>query len=169
MSFDKQKWVVEHIINPGLLGHLAITNETKERDELVPVLRIQHLMTRGPAHAPTELYIAVECGDGLAEHVHRLLTTQGMKFDYYRDLAHVAVDGKRMILFGSDGAPFIRDDATVLVRFFKKVDDKNLILDIGKRHKRALEAQGAIKTVFSKFDGLDPVQVLKQFQPAFGE
>lgn len=170
MGWNKEKWVTEHIIKAGFLGSAAPTNDASEiMAGKPPALRVYHFMTRGPGDAPTEIYIGLECLGGLPDHVYNLLVVHGFKFDYFRDIAPVAVDGKRVVLFGADGAPFINKDGTVLVRFFKKVDDKNVILDIAQRFPRALEAQATIKKVFARFDDMQPVEVLKKFQPVFGE
>lgn len=171
MNFDKQEWVREHIIKPGYLGTSIPTNDPQVvLADAVPALKIYHFMTRGPGHAPTMIYMGLECAGGMGEHVHRLLTKHDFRFDYYRDIAPVAVDGKRVILFGADGAPFITQDATVLVRFWKKLDDgRGLILDIAQKFSKALEAQACIRSIFKLFEPATPVQVLATFQPPFGE
>ncbi|TAL42863.1 MAG: hypothetical protein EPN91_07490 [Salinibacterium sp.] len=154
MPFDIKAWLDQHVAIEEVLGVL---------DPLVVHAPLWH------GNPPAEVLVfllASECGTW-GPHIQRLLG-DGWRFDFLRDVAAVVVDGRRITIFGGDGAPFFDVAGMSSVRLWKKVEDGvNLILQIGARWPDGIAAAAGVKGFFGLFDE-GALEMVAKYTATFG-
>lgn len=152
MSFDIKKCLDAHVV-PLLKGQGKIVSFIWRADLVLVFLEVE-----------TERW---------AGFVKRLLEDQGFTFDYLRGPERAAVNGVALVLFGGDGAPFIREDGRVMCRLHRKLgldddnDERGLVLEIMTPAMNAISSARVVKGFFAQWEG-EPGSALLRHQPKLG-
>lgn len=152
-DFERKKWLDEHVVpllnqEPAASIYTAFWNGAPPKEVLV------FLLAPEPGTWP--------------QLAKRLLDAE-FRFDYLRDVQIVEHEGKRLALFGGDGAPLFDKSGTASARLFKKMPDGvNLILQVGARFPTGVDAAAAVKEFFGLFDK-NPIDVCASMSAPFGQ
>jgi hypothetical protein len=98
----------------------------------------------------------------------RLLQEEGFFFDFTRETQLVRMQDQSVIqIFGGDGAPLYNPEGTAALRLFKKVDNIELILQVGCKYPDGKEAGAATKGFYAMFDE-SPMEVVAKYTSPWG-
>jgi len=149
MPFDIKKWLDDFVV-PLLQNasiHSFIWNGSPPHQILA------WLLCDPPSHWPQ-----------FTKH----LIDHGFRFDLLREPQKVNLQGASLVIFGGDGAPFISPSSLASVRLFSRVDDRELILEVGAKFDDHKLAVAAVKALFDSFADLSPLEVCAKFAAPFG-
>lgn len=156
-SFDIKNFIDREVVQSGVLGSADGAN----------ALTIHSLLWNG--NPPKEVLVFLVAGDAVpwGHHVKRLLES-GWRFDFLRDLAVVVLEGKRVAIFGGDGAPYFDPSGQSSVRLWRKCDDgRQLILQVGAKWPSGTDAAAAVKAFFGLFES-GPLEMVAKYAAPFG-
>lgn len=152
-DFERKRWLDDHVVpllhpDPAASLYTVFWNGSPPREVLVFLL-------------PVDTASWPQLAKRLLDH--------GFRFDYLRDIQLVELEGKRIPLFGGDGAPLFDKAGSASLRLFQKMPDGiNLILHVGARYSTGIDAASAVKEFFGLFNG-NPIQVCSSLSAPFGQ
>lgn len=163
MAFELKPWLDQHVI-PLLAGP-------------PPAIFHAELHQGASPGGPTAIMVFLRAAEPSEwPALAKRLLESGFAFDYLREHAVVRVGEQLATVFGGDGTPFFNKEGMAMVRLFKKVDDRVLLLDVGGKYENVNAAKDGVKAFFALFDqggaaagAMNALEVCRKFRPAFGE
>lgn len=163
-DFDRKRWLDDNVVpllhqDPPASIYTVFWNGAPPKEILVLLL----------AGKGTDDGITAVPDEAWPQLVKRLLVA-GFTFDFLRDVQPVVHEGKKLVLFGGDGAPFFDKSGYVSARLHKKLETgESLILQIGHKYDDGVAAALAVKTFFAQWDAKNPFDVCAEFSAPFGQ
>lgn len=148
---NMKAWLDKHVV-PCLAG--------------TPEAKLHSFLHQGDPPSDVLVFVQAETPDLWPELVRRLLE-DGFVFDFTREATLVRVGAQVISIFGGDGTPFFNAE-TAMVRLYRKVDDVNLMLEVGGRFAASGIASEQVKRFYGLFPDTDPSALVAKYRPSFG-
>ena len=159
-------WLDKHVVpltkqEPKTFIYSFIWNGTPPKQIMV------WLMTGQPPEEKKEM-AAIFDHSAWPMAAKRLLENDQFYFDFTRETQMVRMqDGQVIQIFGGDGAPLYNPGGTAALRLFRKVEDIELIVQVGCKYPDGKSAAAATKGFYAMFEE-SPMEVIVKYTSPWG-